>query len=79
MLAWLRCHCDSAPPKPSTSCRSLVKVGYSQQHYGVPGTPKFRSGMKVLEVLWEYFHTSKGASQNMNRKWRVHRSELGGA
>ena len=44
ILAWLRENCPNAPPKPALGCSSLLKVGYYQQHYGVPGHPVLRCG-----------------------------------
>lgn len=78
VLAWLRKHADDAPEKPSLGCKSLTKYGYSQQHYGVAGCPKFRSGMRVLHVLWSYFNTANGTVSNMNRRLQIHRHAFGG-
>ena len=78
MLSWLREHADHAPPKPSKDCSSLVKMGYSQQHFGVPGCPKFRSGRMVFDSLWQFFHTECGSNPNMDRRWKICRSHLGG-
>lgn len=79
MLAWLRENWHQAPGKPQLGCTSLVKVGYHQQHYGVPGTPRFRSGLRVLHELRSFFETSKGYRTNMDRRWKVQQAPLGGA
>ena len=78
MLAWLREHASNAPPKPTKDCSSLVKMGYSQQHFGVPGCPSFRSGRLVFDSLWQFFHTDCGSNPNMDRRWKVCRAPLGG-
>ena len=79
MLAWLRENWHQAPGKPQLGCTSLAKVGYHQQHYGVPGTPRFRSGLRVLHELRSFFETSKGYRTNMDRRWNVQQAPLGGA
>ena len=82
-LAWLRNNCDTAPAAPTRGCVSLVKLGYSQQHYGLRGMPRFRCGKRVLQTLWEYFHpeqrSTNSRSGNLNRKYKVTTPSLGGA
>ena len=82
-LAWLRDHCETAPERPRRGCVSLVKLGYSQQHYGLRGAPKFRCGMRVLQTLWDYFHSAQGSttmrSGNMSRRYKVTTPSLAGA
>ena len=79
VLSWLRDHCHTAPAKPTRGCSSLLKVGYYQQHYGLAGHPVLRTGRRVSQELWDFFHTATGMQANMNKRWKPRSHALGGA
>ena len=71
-----RAECGPKSQRGSDSVRMMHPK--NREHYGVAGCPKFRSGMRVLHVLWSFFNTPQGIVQNMNRRLQIHRHAFGG-